>query len=474
MSSTGIGGGSSVLVGTRTKTDSRHNVNSSSEEQQSTSIDDTQQYTIRSLFSAFAIGDVATVLYLSAFAMLGSLIRILLGHLFGGDCDSSGDAIKDMQMVSLCVTTSGRTMQRGGALFLDLPANMVGSFFMGLFTPSEKSIPSLPWLKANHRLQHHTPIHISLRTAFCGSLTTFASWNTQMVVMMVGYQTEVGVQVAAALSGYLLGVICAISSFRFGRQVAVWLHEWRDPSLNVHVQEEDAKRNITTTGEMDVEGGGREGSGRGRGSSRDDPMEMESAPDESQVKPPPVIVYGVHGLKCRSFFSCIDHLVHGKYSTFVFVGVIMGGFVMGDIYTDNPFYREMWFTCLLAPPGTLLRWKLSNWNGTLLQNSTRWKWIPFGTLSANALACILSIIAQFFLIQAKVKNDSKVTREMFWWMAIKTGLAGNLSTVSTYAKEIVHLNELFPQGKEAFGYALGSIGICCLLSLCVYLPMMYV
>ena len=146
---------------------------------------------------------------------------------------------------------------------------------------------------------------------------------------------------------------------------------------------------------------------------------------------------------------------------------------MGDIYTDNPFYREMWFTCLVAPPGTLLRWKLSNWNGTLFQNSTRWKWIPFGTLFVNVLACILSIIAHFFLIQSKVKSDARMTRDIFWWMATKTGLAGNLSTVRTYAKEIVHLNELFPQGKQSFGYALGSIGLCCLFSLCMYLPMIY-
>jgi hypothetical protein len=60
--------------------------------------------------------------HFSMFAILGAVLRIYMGRFFGLDCES-GDGDFD-----ICVTASGKTAQTGGALFTDLPANMLGTY----------------------------------------------------------------------------------------------------------------------------------------------------------------------------------------------------------------------------------------------------------------------------------------------------------------------------------------------------------
>ena len=73
------------------------------------------------------------IVYLSIFSIIGVTTRSFIGRLFGGDCDSIGDPIDDWLYPlshQICITASGRTEQHGGALFIDLPENMLGSFIM--------------------------------------------------------------------------------------------------------------------------------------------------------------------------------------------------------------------------------------------------------------------------------------------------------------------------------------------------------
>jgi fluoride ion exporter CrcB/FEX len=129
------------------------------------------------------------ILYLSAFAIFGSTIRVYLARLFGGDCEQGDKAVNDFLTPlskNICVTVGGRTLQTGGALFLDLPANMIGSLIMGLITPLDPEIGlQFPWYVIDHPLQQDDVLHAAFSVGFCGSLTTFASWNSQMVVMLV-------------------------------------------------------------------------------------------------------------------------------------------------------------------------------------------------------------------------------------------------------------------------------------------------
>ena len=99
-------------------------------------------------------------------------------RIFGKDCKNLDTVNNFISHIYLCVTVSGRTNQKGCPLFLDSPANTLGSFVIGILTPLKKYILAIPWLKASHWRQTDTGIHLALRTAFCGSLIIFASWNT--------------------------------------------------------------------------------------------------------------------------------------------------------------------------------------------------------------------------------------------------------------------------------------------------------
>jgi fluoride ion exporter CrcB/FEX len=127
------------------------------------------------------------ILHISASAIIGSCSRVFLSRFFGEDCEDGGisDFLTPLSS-QICVTAGGRTMQTGGALFRDLPADLLGSFIMGFITPQDAQKTSrLPWHEKDHPLQQDDVFHTSLGVGLCGCLTTFASWNTQMVVMLV-------------------------------------------------------------------------------------------------------------------------------------------------------------------------------------------------------------------------------------------------------------------------------------------------
>lgn len=83
-----------------------------------------------SLFASWE--DIASqVFYISTFAILGTVLRAYMGRFFGLDClqKEYGTQVDDyVAPVSslLCITSDGK-VQRGGALFIDLPSNILGT-----------------------------------------------------------------------------------------------------------------------------------------------------------------------------------------------------------------------------------------------------------------------------------------------------------------------------------------------------------
>jgi len=176
--------------------------------------------------------------YLGVAAMLGTLLRLILAQLFGQACQNPGTIGWIADDAVLCVTASGETSQQGGIIFADLPANLLGSFLMGLFQDGSSlnlaiGVP-LAFLSPSHFLQAYTVFHLAFKTGFCGSLTTFSGWNSEMVIMLVGgseANTNRPTQFWKALLGYIVGIETALGSYAFGRTVAWWLHQWNDPDL---------------------------------------------------------------------------------------------------------------------------------------------------------------------------------------------------------------------------------------------------
>ena len=352
------------------------------------------------------------IFFLTFFSIYGISTRSFLGRLFGGDCDAIIPIDDWLAPLSqrICVTASGKTDQYGGALFIDLPANMFGSFIMGLLTGHSKDWPVLPWLTHDHPLQYHDSLHLGLKTALCGTITTFSSWNAQMVLMMDGTGTVRGSQVVAALFGYVLGLQVAISSFRAGRTVAAWAHL----QINPHIFEIDA--------------------------SIDD--DISNGPKEQQRH---------HWLKSSLIPSII------ALAAFIL-------YMMGDFYWNINYYRGLWLSCLFGPFGTMLRWKLATLNG----RSSRWQFFPIGTFVSNFVASIVSCSINAILV-ASLVNKSSLAHDVL--VGIKVGFAGCLSTVSSMVKEVVDITEKNPHfDKHAFIYSYGTLLSCCFVGLLVYCP----
>lgn len=73
---------------------------------------------------------VSQIFYIAMFSVFGTVVRIYMGRIFGLDCqwEEAGRGIGDFITPfssSICITSDGK-MQAPGALFIDLPANMLG------------------------------------------------------------------------------------------------------------------------------------------------------------------------------------------------------------------------------------------------------------------------------------------------------------------------------------------------------------
>ena len=381
---------------------------------------------------------ISYLLYLSTFAVLGSITRVYVARFFGEDCEDHNieDFLTPLSS-QICVTAGGASLQTGGALFRDLPANMIGSFVMGLVTPkdSEPSSLRLPWFHSDHPRQKDDVLHAAYTVGFCGSLTTFASWNTQMVVMMYGRQTQLGPQVIPALAGYLLGLITAVASFHFGRQCSSWLQAWKAN----HVKPE------CDVIEHEIEGG-----------SSGNPFQRSATSLSGSNA-------GPEGRRLLSLLSFISP----KRLTALFAATLLVIFIVAYQVFGIVFYKNLFFVCLFTPPGVILRWNLSTWNSRR-GGLDFLAWVPLGTFTANILASLVSITCASLIYRFQTQQS-----DIHGWViplldAAKVGFAGSLSTVSSMAKEIVVLSEKHPGHAKPHFYGIMTVTVAMVLSLCLY------
>jgi fluoride ion exporter CrcB/FEX len=114
---------------------------------------------------------------------------------------------------------------------------VIGCFLMGLLVSGdgESIAVNLPMAAVPRRsfFQNWVVTHVGIRTGFCGALTTFASWNTQMVIMVCGGRgTQLGYsQWTSAIWGYVIGLYASLQSYQFGVAVAFCLSRWHHPEL---------------------------------------------------------------------------------------------------------------------------------------------------------------------------------------------------------------------------------------------------
>ena len=321
------------------------------------------------------------------------------------------------------------------------------SFLMGMITPPvNRPRARLPWLHRDHPLQRDEVFHASLGTGFCGCLTTFASWNTQMVVMLDGTYCELGSQVVTVFFGYAIGIMGAMYGFQFGRQCGEWMYNFRHKDVEEVNASHGEKIEIDELSSSESQASLIEGV-----ELVDEGVELVDD-DNGNLKPVPS-----HLHKIPLFLTAVALLV---------------AFVIGDVVNGIEFYKGMTLLWILSPVGSLLRWRLSNLNmkrrGRITTNSP--DWIPWGTFFANMLAtliaaCMEGLNSRYFSGADPTSTNKWVDAMIF---ALKTGVAGSLSTVSTMVKESVLLSENHVGMAKGHYYSIITCLSGCLLGLMVY------
>ena len=517
--------------------------------------------------------------YLGIGAIFGTLLRLILAQLFGQACSNPGTIGYINDEAVLCVTSNGETTQNEGIIFADLPANLLGSFIMGLLQDGTSlglaiNMP-IAFVKPTNIFQSYDIWHLALKTGFCGSLTTFSAWNSEMVILLVGNHTG-GMSnrpsmVWKALFGYVIGIETAIGSYVFGRTVAWWFHRWMNPQLaseqremNIREKKHGIVINRTlpilerqylhglfenngnnNNNSSNINDNGSNGASNSLSASASSSYALSPTSTLTQEEIEPLYRWRESTLIARrvesgdeinrklveletSLIVRKESITHEQLDTALYydwdidalqnwltkrnkyynhqdinesssslpssssvpvpvsISLTPAGIskTMSEddtvwyaapvafmllmlcliilinlmLYWDGKTsyditYRTMAYSMLFAPPGALLRWKLSGWNGQLgsslipIPRLVRWKWLPVGTLAANALGAMISIsmIGWEYNIGA-AGSSGGFTSSSFWGIAtiraIKIGFSGCLSTVSTFVSEVHKLTQI--------------------------------
>ena len=474
---------------------------------------------------------IVTVCYISIASMLGTFLRVVIAQLFGEECKNPGSVGWLAAAAPLCVTRTGETSLEGGIIFADLPSNLLGSFIMGLFQDGivlGLAIPmAISFLSPQSSFQTMTILHTAIKTGFCGSLTTFSSWNSEMVVLIFGTGTNLTSQVLQAFLGYVVGMETAVGSFSCGKALARRLHSFTNPVL---AKEAKAKKKREAQGvfvntalpeferrylprlEMGEEteqlysvGGNTKDLEEWRVSTENvrrighellnTLIEIENSVLATKENPSQeaLSIAESEGWNLQSLYSWSksrddfssqspsksspseSSILFSAPLALCFVGMIytvllIGLFVDTDLNATSITRRTMVYALLLAPPGALLRWKLSVLNGRC--KFPKLKWLPLGTFYANLIGSILSIT--MVATEYHIESTYPYNVVAFWTIgtmrAIKVGFAGSLTTVSTFVSEI---SGFLVNSDHAYPYMFITLGCCSTVSVILYSFIVY-
>lgn len=474
---------------------------------------------------------VSTLLALSIYSYIGETIRKFTEELFGLACHVPNRwATSSTEEWPICTTDPGTTESTGGALFIDLPANMLGCFLIGLFVAGDvttKTPVDMPiaFLGRRNFFQTWTSTHVGIRAGLCGSLTTFASWNTQMVTMLcAGSGTVLSSQWVSVLFGYCIGWMTAVESFRFGRDVALMLNRRNNPDLReeadalahshyvlVHRDLPDLERRfLYDTGRSNVNDSDDGIKQQERQQDDDNIQHLQTWKDDTHAQRTTldpflkelheieraVLVdneepqeYLMHvAADCGWNVKALQHWKESQHdennnneenkakndtdsslptaewivNTTIFV-VATTVLLWGAISLKGTL-RIYFLSALFAPFGTILRWWLSRFNARMFQDeNSKLSWLPVGTFCANMCASVISSCMHAAAL--KIPSSSKLAQDFV--AAVESGFAGSLSTVSTLVVESVSLLQALPQHACGYYYSIGSfmtagiLGVIC-------------
>ncbi|GAV84098.1 CRCB domain-containing protein [Cephalotus follicularis] len=243
---------------------------------------------------------------------------------------------------------------------------------------------------------------IGLTTGYLGSLTTFSGWNQEMLNLSVD-----GKWVLTVL-GFFLGLFLASHSIIFGIETAQGFR-WLLTRLN---------------------------------------SSSSSKNSNSSSK------WGLNNHKCHLAILVAFLLMLGVLWS-------VSGTQLKEEFNSGGSGAQLWLACLVAPPGVWIRWFLARYNGRGSGSAGIFKWVPFGTLTANiSAACIMASLSTVNKAVNTKTCDTFAT-------GIQFGFLGCLSTVSTFIAEFNAMRESKDTWR-AYAYALMTFGLSFVLGTLVY------
>jgi len=363
------------------------------------------------------------------------------------------------------------------AFFPDLLANTIGCLIMGAVADGKivgavlrAAAPPPDGSRAIERLSAEliplvrrtgavwAPVLLGLRTGFCGSLTSFSSWNQSLLELLV-QEAKVG----AALAALVLGILLPLAGLWLGHRLALYVYlrpnSQPPPVACLETQPPPVARLEEVL------------------SSSLSPSAMSPTPPlppQSPAPPPPSSLPPSPPADASPHVR-VTIVVHWLMLALLLLGFGIAAIMAFSVSPTNGSVNGASFQAfrvsialVTAPPGALLRWKLgARLNGKCTRAPfANW---PLGTLVANLLAsAVLGVIAGACASDA----FGPVTASYGAWYAeamlqgLGLGFCGCLSTVSTWMNEVSVLLAPTPDAKggyscgcTAVSYALGTVGL---------------
>eukprot|EP00041_Stephanoeca_diplocostata_P015561 m.297464 g.297464 ORF g.297464 m.297464 type:complete len:441 (-) comp20081_c0_seq5:444-1766(-) len=366
------------------------------------------------------------ILYLSFFSLWGVTTRIFVNLVFSSTSGVNAD-----------ITTSSGNLSSGNGVtpvFNDLPSNILGCFFFGIAVPAATiglaSGASIAMMDANHPFQTNKYIQTGFRTGYCGSVTTFATWNTGMVSRFFTKG-----QWVMALWGYFLGLGMSVFGLHVGRMVPLFWQKEKKRRTATHVSfnfDNNAPRGIdrdtrATSFSMKPLGSSTTLAEPLLDASGVDAMDVDNHHLSDTADLVPDTAYNEASEADRTLKSTTTKV-------FLLTVVLVIGLVVAAVLdrqnngstTILQFSRQgLWISILFGPPGACLRW----WLGKHLNGSV--DNFFFGTWVANLLASVLDAI----IFAVAFRRGLSPTASL-WLFSITNGFNGSLSTVSTWLNEV--------------------------------------
>lgn len=388
---------------------------------------------------------VTEALHITAFGVLGVLIRVGLGLLFG---PAHGDVTSPT-----------------GALFTDLPANAFGSFLLGFIVGAGDAFqPRLPY------------VHVGTSTGLCGALTTYAGWNQQIAALLVAGGTRwlaalfaIALGLEVSLVSYVLGLHAELAARHFAtrcgrRRDDRYADRYDDAYKRSKRHGEraarrtDAEAAAAAADGPEAEGRDEDGARRGR-QLRSSLSRGGSVERIEHVAEASAALQGGHDRWGRQHrpSAAVDrrHKQVALLASLAVAASLLAAAIAGAVVDANQTRRGYWLACCLSPVGVILRWQLS------VRLNKRHRFLPLGTLVANLLASAVAAAIAGALLRRADSYWANV-----WVAAVAIGFSGSLSTMSAFVAELHQARRL----RYAYMYASVSLFVSVSLGVIVYGP----